>query len=68
MKNLSFLIQISNVKPWMLNLVILKWRTFEYKVKFRKRSLLFRSEIDIFDVFFKRMYKESFEDLQVNSN
>ena len=52
----------------MSNLVILKRRPFEYKVKFEKRPLLFRSEIGIFDIFLKRMYEESFEDLQINSN
>ena len=31
---------------------------------FKKRPLLFMSEIDIFDVFFKRLYEESFQDLQ----
>ena len=34
----------------------------------KKRPLLFRSEISIFDICFKRMYEESFEDLQINSN
>ena len=33
-----------------------------------KKGLLFRSEIGIFDMFFKRLYEESFEDLQINSN
>ena len=48
----------------MSNLVTLKLRAFEYKVEFAKRLLLFRSEIGIFDIFFKRLYEESFEDLQ----
>ena len=52
----------------MSTFVILKWRSFEYKTKFEKRPLLFRSEIDIFDIFFSRLYKESFEDLQISSN
>ena len=52
----------------MSNLVILKWRPFEYKSKFENRPLLFRSEIDIFEIFLKRLYKESFEDLEINSN
>ena len=52
----------------MSNLVILKWRPFEYNPKFENRPLLFRSEIDIFEIFLKRLYKESLEDLQINSN
>ena len=47
----------------MSNLVILKQRPFEYKVKLGKGRLLFRSEKSIFGIFFKRLYKESFEDL-----
>ena len=39
-----------------------------YKRKFEKRPLLFRSEIGIFDIFFKRLHEVSFEDLQLNSN
>ena len=35
---------------------------FQYKAKFEKRPLLFRSEIDHFETLFK-----SFEDLQINS-
>ena len=52
----------------MSSLVILKWRPFEYKAKFEKRSVLFRSEIGTFGIFFKRLQEESFEDLQINSN
>ena len=52
----------------MSNLVILNWLPFEYKAKFEKKSLLFRSEIDIFDIYFKRLYEKSFDDLQINSN
>ena len=52
----------------MSNLVILKLRPFKYKAKFEKSPLLFRSEIGIFDIFFKKLYEESFEDLQINSN
>ena len=37
---------------------------FEYKVKFEKRFRLLRSEIGIFDIYFKRLYEESFEDLK----
>ena len=52
----------------MSNLVILTWQPFEYKPKLEKRPLLlFRSEIGIFDIFIKRLYEESFEDLQINS-
>ena len=49
----------------MPNLVILKLRPFEHKAKFEKRSYLFRSEIGIVDIFFKSLYAESFEDLQI---
>ena len=52
----------------MLKLVIIKWQPFEYKTKVEKRPLLFRSEISIFDIFFKRLHEESFHDLQINSN
>ena len=49
----------------MSNFVILKRRPFEYKVKFEKKNVfLFRSEIGTFDIYFKRLYEESFEDLQ----
>ena len=41
-----------------------KMVVFEYKVKFEKRFRLLRSEIGIFDIYFKRLYEESFEDLQ----
>ena len=33
-----------------------------------KRPLLFRSQIVIFDIFFKTLYEGSFEDLEFNSN
>ena len=52
----------------MSNLVILNWRPLEYKANTEKRPLLFRSEIGVFDIFFKRLYQESFDDLQINSN
>ena len=52
----------------MSKLLILKWRPFEYKANFEKRSLLFSSEIAIFDIFFKRLDQESFEDLQIISD
>ena len=48
--------------------MILKWWPFEYKAKSGKRSLSFRSEIGVFDILFKRLYEESFEDLQVCGN
>ena len=48
----------------MLNLAMLKWRPFKYKAESAKEPFLSRSEIDIFDKFFKGIYKKSFEDLQ----
>ena len=42
----------------MSKLLILKWRPVEYKANFEKRSLLFSSEIAIFDIFFKRWTKK----------
>ena len=76
MKKLSFLYKFPNFisRCSMLhnlklsNFVILQWRPFKHKAKFENRPLLFRSEIGIFDIFFKRLNKESFEDLQINSN
>ena len=50
------------------NFVVLEWRPFEYKPRFEKKPLLIRSKISIFDIFFKRQYEQSFEDLQINSN
>ena len=41
---------------------------FEYKAKFEKKAFLFRSEISIFDIFFKKFYEKSIEDLKINSN
>ena len=52
----------------MSNFVILEWWPFEYKTKFEKKSVLFRSAIDIFDIFFRRLYTEYLEDLRINSN
>ena len=52
----------------MANLVELKWRPFEYNATFENRSLLFKSEIGIFDIFFKRLYEKSLQDLQINSH
>ena len=40
----------------MSNLVILKWRLFEYKAIFEKKVSFIRSEIGIFDMCFKRLY------------
>ena len=48
----------------MSNYVTLKRRPFEYNAKFEKRPLI-RSEIGIFDIFFKRLCKERFENLQI---
>ena len=39
-----------------------------HEAKFENGSLLFRSKISIFDIFFKIIFKESFEDLQIRSN
>ena len=52
----------------MLSFVILKLQPFEYKEKLGKSSLLFRSEKRIFDIFFKRLSEDSFQDLQINYN
>ena len=44
-------------------------KPFEYKAKFEKKTpFLLRFEIAIFDIFFKRLYQESFEDLQIISD
>ena len=48
----------------MSNYVMLKRRPFEHNAKFEKRPLV-RSEIGIFDIFFKRLCKERFENLQI---
>ena len=42
----------------MSNLVILKWRPFEYKENLKKVPLSFRFEIGIFDIFLKRLSKK----------
>ena len=47
----------------MSNLVILKWRLFEYKAEFAKELLLFRSEIGIFDIFSKRQFSEAVDQM-----
>ena len=49
----------------MSNLAILKWGPFEYAAKLEKRLLFFRSKIYIFNIFFKRLWEERFEDLQI---
>ena len=46
---------------------MLKRRPFEHNAKFEKRPLV-RSEIGIFDIFFKRLCKERFENLQIVNN
>ena len=50
----------------MSKLAILKWKNIRQNLK--KGPLLFRSEIGIFDIFFKRLHEVNFEDLQLNSN
>ena len=47
--------------------MLLKWQYFGHKAKFEKRHLLFRSKIGAFDLFFKRLFEESFEDLEINN-
>ena len=48
---------------------VLKWQPLEYKATYEKKKRpLFRLEIGIFDIFFRRLQKESFENLQINSN
>ena len=47
--------------------MLLKWQYFGYEAKF-ERHLLFRSKIGAFDLFFKRLFEESFEHLEINSN
>ena len=72
LKKLSFLIQIFKIHFKMYISKCLKYELheakFEYEAKFENSSLLFRSEISIFDIFFKIIFKESFEDLQIRSN
>ena len=63
-KFISRCTRLQNIK--MSKLVILKWKNIRENLK--KRPLLFRSEIGIFDIFFKRLHEVSFEDLQLNSN
>ena len=41
---------------------------YGHKAKFDKGPFLFRSGAGIFGILFKRLYEESFEDLQINSN
>ena len=53
----------------MSNFVLLKWRHFKHKAKFEKNGLFSLGlKYVIFDIFFKRRCKESFEDLEFNSN
>ena len=49
--------------------MILNWRHFEHEAKLEKKwSFFFRTKIGTLDILFKRMCKESFEDLEFNSN
>ena len=49
--------------------MILKWRHFEHKAKFEKNGLFSLGTKKVFlTYFFKRLRKESFEDLEFNSN
>ena len=48
----------------MSKLVILNRRPFVYEAEFAKKTFLFRSDIGIFDIFFKRLCKEGLENLQ----
>ena len=67
MKKVSFLMQIPkfisrcsilwNIR--MSNLVILKRRPFEYEEKFEKRPFLFRFEIGILDMSFKKTVRRN---------
>ena len=50
---LCYRILLQNIRIW--NLVIVKWRPFEYKSKFEKKTSLFRSEIGTFKIFVKRL-------------
>ena len=49
----------------MSNLLIRKWRSFEFKVESGKRPLLFMSEIGIFE---KKLKDCSKKVLQINNN
>ena len=61
------LIEKKNIR--MSNFVLLKWRHFKHKAKFEKNGLFSLGlKYVIFDIFFKRRCKESFEDLEFNSN
>ena len=76
MKNLSFFnTNFQNSFQDVLYYRILGCQTFWYLngvplniSQNLKKYLLFRSEIYISEIFFKRLYKENFEDLQINSN
>ena len=46
----------------------MKWRHFVHNAKLEKIPLLFRSEIGIFDIYFKKLCEENFEDLQISTN
>ena len=49
---------------WYVKRFDTKMAPFEYKAKFEKKLPLFKSKIGIFGKYFKRLYEESFEDLQ----
>ena len=55
--NTNFQSSIQNVvhKPCDI-----EWQPFEYKAKFEKRPLLFRSKKRIFYISFTRLYEKSF--------
>ena len=36
----------------------IKQNAYKYKAKFEERSILFRSEIDIFDIYFKTVQRK----------
>ena len=38
------------------------------KQNLKKNGIFYRSKIGIFDIFFKRLREESFEDLEINGN
>ena len=54
-KLIFFFIQISKTH---LKMQYIKQNVYEYKAKFEERSILFRSEIDIFDIYFKTVQRK----------
>ena len=75
-KTIIFNANLQNSLQDLVDYRILGCQTLRYKngdplnirQYFNNRPLLFRSEIGIFDICFKRLQKDSFEDLQINSN